>query len=111
MKRPLPVPILGYLFTIVGLAGLVYHLTRRPLDRWVALISLIEIIAIVGGVFLLKGRNWARWLMLGWLAFHVGVSAFHSLSDCIAHVVLLLVAGYFLLTSPDSKYFHTSPSE
>jgi hypothetical protein len=62
-------------------------------------------------VFLLKGRNWARWLMLGWLAFHVVVSAFHSLSDCIAHVVLLLVVAYFLLTPPDSKYFHASPSE
>ena len=76
MKRPLPVTILGCLFIVVGLVGLAYHLSQRPLDRWVALISFIEIIAVVGGVFLLKGRNWARWLMLGWLAFHVVVSAF-----------------------------------
>jgi hypothetical protein len=111
MKRPIPVTILGLLFIVVGLIGLVYHLSQRPLDRWVALISLIRVVAVVGGVFLLKGRNWARWLMLGWLGFHVGVSAFHSLSDCIAHAVLLLVVAYFLLTPPDSQYFQASPSK
>jgi uncharacterized membrane protein len=111
MKRPIPVTILGCLFIVVGLVGLAYHLSQLPLDSWVALISLIRVVAVVGGVFMLKGRNWARWLMLGWLAFHVVVSAFHSLSDCIAHVVLLLVVAYFLLTPPDSKYFHASPSE
>lgn len=109
MKRPIPVTILGLLFIVVGLIGLVYHLSQRPLDRWVALISLIRVVAVVGGVFLLKGRNWARWLMLGWLAFHVVVSAFHSLSDCIAHTVLLAAVAYFLLTPPDSKYFQTPP--
>src|ERR1700675_1044094 len=111
MKRPIPVTILGFSFIVAGLLGLAYHLSDRPLDRWVALISLIRIIAVVGGVFMLKGRNWARWLMLGWLAFHVGVSAFQSLSDCIAHAVLLLVVAYFLLTPLDSQYFHASPSE
>lgn len=111
MKRPIPVTILGLLFIVVGLVGVVYHLSQRPLDRWVALISLIRVVAVVGGVFLLKGRNWARWLMLGWLGFHVGVSAFRSLSDCIAHAVLLLVVAYFLLTPPDSQYFQASPSE
>jgi uncharacterized membrane protein len=111
MKRPIPLTVLGLLFIVVGLVGLVYHLSQRPLDRWVALVSLIQVVAIVGGVFLLKGRNWARWLMLGWLGFHVGVSAFHSLSDCIAHAVLLLVVAYFLLTPPDSQYFQASPSE
>jgi uncharacterized membrane protein len=111
MKRPIPVTIVGCLFIIVGLAGLAYQLSQRPLDRWAALISVIEVVAIVGGVFLLKGRNWARRLIIGWLAFHVGVSAFRSLSDCIAHAVLFVAVAYFLLTPPDSKYFQTSPSE
>jgi uncharacterized membrane protein len=111
MKRPIPVTILGCLFIVVGVVGLAYHLSERPLDRWVALIAIIEIIAIVGGVFLLKGRNWARWLMIGWLGFHVVVSALHSLSECIAHAVLFLVVAYFLLTAPDSQYFQAAPSE
>jgi len=110
MKRPLPLTMLGFLFIVAGVVGLAYHLSERPLDRWVALISVIRVLAIVGGVFLLKGRNWARWLMIGWLGFHVGVSALHSLSECIAHAVLFLVVAYFLLTPPDSKYFRASPS-
>ena len=111
MRRPIPVTILGCLFITVGVVALAYHLSQGPLDWWVALISFIEVIAIVGGVFLLKGRNWARWLMISWVAFHVGVSAFHSLSDCIAHAVLFVAVAYFLLTPPDSKYFQASPSE
>jgi len=46
---------------------------------------------------LLMGHNWARWLILAWLAFHVVVSAFHSLSDSIALVVLLIIVGFVLL--------------
>jgi hypothetical protein len=111
MKHPIPVTILGCLFIIVGLVGLPYHLSQRPLDRWIVVICFIELVAVVGGVFLLKGRSWARWLMLAWLAFHVVESAFNSLSDCIAHAVLFLVVAYFLLTPPDSKYFQASPSE
>jgi len=111
MKRPIPVTILGCLFIVAGLVGLAYHLSQPPLDRWVALISLIRVVAVVGGVFMLKGRNWARWLILVWLAFHVVVSAFQSPSRCLAHAALLLAVAYFLLTPPDSQYFLASPSE
>jgi len=112
MKRPLPVTILGCLFIVAGLVGLFYHLLESPLDHWIVLISIVRIIAVVGGIFLLMGHNWARWLMLGWLAFHIVVSAFHhSLSESLAHVVLLMVVGYFLLRPPASKYFQSAPSE
>ncbi len=111
MKRPLQVTITGCLFIVAGLAGLVYHLSERPLDHWIVLISILRIIAVVGGVFLLMGHNWARWLMLAWLAFHVVVSAFHSLSEFMPHVVLLMIIGYVLLGPPTSKYFQSAPSE
>jgi hypothetical protein len=111
MKRPLPVTIIGCLFIVAGLVGLVYHLSESPLDHWIVLISIVRIIAVVGGVFLLIGHNWARWLMLAWLVFHVVVSAFHSLSEFMPHVVLLMVVGYVLLGPPASKYFQSAPSE
>jgi hypothetical protein len=107
MKRPFTITILGCLFIVAGLVGLVYHLSERPLDRWIVLISAIRIVAVVGGVFLLLGHNWARWIVLAWLLFHVVVSAFHGLSESIAHVVLLLVVGYFLLGPAASKYFQS----
>ena len=105
MKRPLAVTITGCLFIGAGLVGLVYHLSETSLDRWIVLISIVRIIAVGGGVFLLMGRNWARWLVLAWLGFHVVVSAFHSLSEFLPHVVLLMVVGYVLLGAPASKYF------
>jgi uncharacterized membrane protein len=108
MKRPLTVTILGCLFIAVGLVGLLYHLTERPPGHWIVMISLIRILAIVGGIFLIRGHNWARWLLLAWLALHVGVSAFHSLSETVAHAVLLMMIGYFLLTPPASKYFNSA---
>src|ERR1700730_14194594 len=104
MKRPLQVTITGCLFIVAGLVGLVYHLSERPLDHWIVPISIIRIIAVVGRVFLLMGHNWARWLMLVLLAFHVVVSAFHSLSEFMPHVVLLMIVSYVLLGPPTSKY-------
>ena len=111
MKRPLPITIIGSLFIVAGLVGLVYHLSETPLDHRIVLISIVRIIAIVGGVFLLLGHNWARWLMLAWLGFHVVVSAFHSVSEFMPHVVLLMVVGYILLGPPTSKFFQSAPSE
>ena len=111
MKRPFTVNFLGCLFIVVGLVSTSYHLLTSPLDYWMVPISLVGIIAIVGGVFLIKGRNWARWLVLAWLAFHVFVSALHSLSGSMTHLLLLIAVGYFLLTPPDSKYFDSAPSE
>jgi hypothetical protein len=111
MKRPWSVTIVGCLFIVAGTVGLVYHLTDRPVDHWIVLISLVRIMAVVGGVFLLTGHGWARWLLLVWLAFHVVLSAFHSLSECLAHLALLMAVGYFLLGSPASRYFQSVPSE
>ena len=105
MKRPLAVTILGGLFIVTGLVGLAYHLSDKPVDHWIVVISMVRILAVAGGAFLLMGHGWARWLMLGWLAFHVVVSAFHSLPQCIAHLALLVVVGYFLLRPPASEYF------
>jgi hypothetical protein len=105
MKRPIPVTILGGLFVAAGLVGIAYHVSERPVDTSIILITFIRIIAIVGGVFLLVGQNWARWLLVAWLAFHVVVSAFHSLSEMAAHAVLLIVVAYFLFTPPASAYF------
>src|SRR5206468_9045810 len=97
-------------FIIAGAVGLVYHLWQGPYDRWIVPVSIVRLIAIVGGIFLLRGHAWARSLMLAWLAFHVIVSAFHSLSEVLAHVALLVIFGYVLLRAPASRYFQTARS-
>jgi uncharacterized membrane protein HdeD (DUF308 family) len=111
MKRPFPVTVLGWLFIVVGVVSAIYHLSQSPLDRWTILVSAVGIIAIVGGVFLLRSTRGARWLLLAWLAVHVGISALNSLSSALAHLVLLLVVGYFLLGPPTSQYFTSGTSK
>jgi hypothetical protein len=110
MKRPIAVTVLGSLFIGAGTVGLVYHLRERPLEPQIALVALMRVLAIVGGVFVLLGRSWARWLLLIWLVFHVVLSAFRSLSEVLAHAALLLLLGYFLFWPPASRYFQSSPS-
>jgi len=105
MKRPWPVLVFGCLFILAGTVGLIYHLRERPVERDYLLISGIRVLAIVGGIFLLVGRNWARWLMAAWLAFHVVVSAFHSMQEFVMHFILLLLFAYFIFRPPASEYF------
>jgi uncharacterized membrane protein HdeD (DUF308 family) len=105
MKRPFQITILGWLFIMVGIVSTAHHLWKGTLDRWMILIVLVGVIAVVAGAFLLRGARWARWVLLVWLGFHVIVSALNSKWDALPHVALLVVIGYFLLGPPTSEYF------
>ena len=74
------------------------------------MIAAIAAVAIIGGVFLLRGHGWARWLLLVWLTAHVVISAFHSWSLMLAHLVLFVAIAYSLLAPPASQYFRSAPS-
>src|SRR5262245_26061105 len=89
MKRPWAVTVLGLLLVMAGLAGLLYHVSQEKLSWELALISLLRLLAVIAGTFLLLGHNWARWLSVTWLALHVVISAFHSAGQMAAHAVLL----------------------
>ncbi|HYK39937.1 MAG TPA: hypothetical protein VEU98_07910 [Candidatus Eremiobacteraceae bacterium] len=108
MKRPLPVIVFGCLFILAGAVGLLYHLKDRPLDREFFMISGVRLLAIIGGAFLLLGHNWSRWLLMLWLGFHVVISAFHSLQEFAAHLVILFLYVYFIFRPPASAYFRVS---
>jgi hypothetical protein len=111
MKRPFPVTVLGWLFILVGVVSSGFHLWKDSLDRWTLPILLVGIIAVVGGVFLLRGAGWARWLVLAWMAAHVVASAFYPDSRFAPHLVLLIVIGYCLLGPPTSEYFKSAHTE
>ena len=111
-KRPLSVVIISCVFIAVGTVGLAYHATdfkrQGPFQYEVALICLVRLMAIVAGVFMLRGQNWARWLATAWLAYHVILSAFHSVSQTLTHAVLLAVIAYFLFRPRVSAYFRAA---
>jgi hypothetical protein len=99
-RRPLSVTVISYLFIAAGAIGFAYHLTefkaRGRFDYDLALVCFVRLLAILSGVFMLRGRNWARWLLLVWIAYHVILSAFHSLTELAMHGLLLVVIAYFL---------------
>jgi len=107
-KLPVPVWIVACLYLAVGTVGFVYHfheLARHPQDAiW---IELTEFVAIVCGVFLLRRQNWARWLALAWILFHVVLSAFHSLHEFAIHLLFCAVIAWMLFGSRSTGYFQS----
>jgi len=69
-KRPVSVLAVACLYIFVGTVGFVFHfkelLAGHP-DAWG--IEITELVALVSGIFLLRGQNWARWLALAWIVF------------------------------------------
>lgn len=63
-------------------------------------------LAIVGGAALLRGRNWARWLLVVWMLAHIGLSIFHSATELLTHSVIFAPLLYLLFRRAIEPYFH-----
>ncbi len=107
-KRPISVTIIASVYLLVGTVGFAVHLSpilkRHAFHSDDALVEFTELIAIVCGVFLLQGRNWARWLALAWMAFHVAIS-FDSPQKLVVHSLFLVLIAYFLFRPDARTYF------
>ncbi len=108
-KRPLSVTILGCVYIAVGIIGFVFHLKEflaRDVfhydDVWV---ELVECLAILSGTFMLRGDNWARWLGLVWMAFHVVLSAFHAFPEFAIHCLFCAVVAWVVFRPAAARYF------
>ena len=108
-KRPYEVTVIGILFILIGVAASAYHLHQLGLPQafrganvW---IFAVELVIIVTGVFILRGQNWARWLAVAWMAFHVAISFLNGLNQVAFHAVLLAIFAYFLFRPESSRYF------
>ncbi len=117
-NRPISVTVVAWLFVLVGAVGAadalwplfqtggVQQLRSDPIglrDFWTVLS--IRLLAVVGGAFVLAGANWARWLLAAWMILHVVVSAMHSWTEALMHLVLFSVAIYFLFRPAASAWF------
>jgi hypothetical protein len=60
---------------------------------------------------MLRGLNWARWLLAVWMAYHVVLSILHSPVELMMHVLLFGVMGYFLFRPQASAYFRGRSAE
>lgn len=107
-ERPVSILCVAFLYIGVGIIGFVHHfpgLLGGHRDAfW---ILLVQLIAIVAGVFILYGRNWARWLAVAWIAFHVAIS-FPVLLQIVIHSLLLVAIAWILFRRAVRPYFTTS---
>lgn len=110
-KRPLSVTILAAVYLATGVFGLVFHFPELWAAKADAIeIELTEFAAFVCGVSLLCGKNWARWLAMAWIVFHVVLSAFHPLRELAVHVVFCAVIAGVLFRPAAARYFGASKS-
>jgi len=113
-QRPRSITVIAWLFIAVGVVTLTGHLWQQhasdsarnnSLEPGLVWGSLVRAVAIVGGAFMLRGFNWARWLMVLWMVFHVGLSFLHSVFQVLFHTVLFGLIGYLLFRPEASAYF------
>ena len=105
-KRPISVTVIAWLYLVVGTLGAVAHV--RDFERGVfdsVLVESVEIAAIVCGAFLLRGQNWARWVAVAWIGFHVVLSAFHELREFAVHALFCAVIAWILFRPEAGRYF------
>ena len=108
-KRPLPVTIISWVYILVGAFGFAFHV--REIDVSHALqfdalgVELVRLAAVVAGAFMLRGHNWARWLAIAWIVFHVVISALNSLTQMAVHAVFCALIAWFLLRPEATRYF------
>lgn len=103
-RRPVPVLVVAFLFLIVGVIGFVYHVRQlqQPDGIW---IEITEALAILAGGFMLRGKNWARWLALAWMAFHVALSAFGAVRELAIHTLIFIGIAWLLFLPESRRYF------
>src|SRR5436190_3117790 len=113
-QRPRSITIVSWICIVMGSIALVAGLlpingiTRA--QRIVELkshwyVHLSRAVEIISGIFMLYGQNWARWLLVAWLVFHVYVGALHSAVHLISHALLFLIGIYLLFRPPANAYF------
>lgn len=112
-KRPHSITVIGWVFIAAGAVGLAYHATEfkadRPFQYETVWICLLRLLAIVCGAFMLRGSNWARWLLVIWLGYHLLLSTLHTAVQLVVHGLLFAAVLYFLFRSQASVYFRGTP--
>jgi len=114
LPRPLSVTVIAGLYIAMGAIGGVLHFlefrTEPAFQYDVVWAELTQVLAIVAGIWLLQGRNWARWLASAWMAFHVILSVFHSWVQVLVHTVFFAVIAFILFRPAASRYFRQAAS-
>jgi hypothetical protein len=111
-KRPVPVVTIACLLIAAGVFGFTVHFREIVSQKvfhaenlWPLLVALP---AVAAGIFVLLGKNWARWLASAWMAFHVAISFLDSWQKVAVHLLLFALIAYCLFRADARAYFRKS---
>jgi hypothetical protein len=68
----------------------------------------IGIAALVGGIYVIRGANWARWLLAVWMVLHVAISVGQP-TAFVAHLVIFGCIAFLLFRSGAAAHFAAGP--
>jgi hypothetical protein len=112
VRRPFAITVLSWIYIVVGAAGLAVHgrdSFRSPHfeDIW---ILALELLAVVAGVFMLRGHNWARWLTVIWIGFHVVISLLNGYQQVLVHGIIFAGIAILLFRADARIWFSRTPA-
>jgi len=118
-QRHRSIAVIAWIFIAVGTAGLLKDLWPLLSPNAASQLAKLKadgladlgpawtsrLLAILGGVGLLRGYNWARWLLVVWMVFHIGLSALHSPGELLVHAAIFIPILYLLFRRSTTSYF------
>ncbi len=113
MKRPFAITVLGWLFVAIGVVTLamdVHFVAGHGWSRDEALILPVHALAVVAGAFMLRGADWARWLAVLWVAFHVAITVFNAWRGFAFHAILFAGIAVLLFRADARAWFGDKPA-
>ncbi len=105
-KRPWPVVVIACLYLLVGVLGFAAHFRELIQHHPDAMgIELTELVGAISGVGLLMRKQWARWLALVWILFHVALSLFHPIRELAIHTAFCVLIIWALFRAETRDWF------
>ena len=98
---------LGFLDLYRGVAPLFGSVPSPHLANDDLQVLVIGVAALVGGIHVARGRNWARWLLAAWMALHVAISVGRP-GALAAHLAIFGCVAYVLFRARSSAHFRPS---
>lgn len=99
----------GFLLPLTDSAAAAGRIATHPFEFRLTLV--IQMLAVLYDVLMLYGFNWARWLLLIWVGYHIILSILHSPFELLVHGLLFTVVLYFVFRPQASAYFRDAKAK
>lgn len=108
MKPPITVIIAGCIYILGGAIPVAYQINKIAeisSNHDMAWVVGLGVLAVIGGIYVIRGANWARWLLLAWIIFHVVISFYGDTMKIIGHSLFAVLTYILLFNKRANTYF------